>query len=70
MQIKLVTILTALLHARHHDERNLTPYEYTDSMTALRTLQHALPTDNIRLVTLILQLLTQLRDDGKTITLA
>ena len=68
LQTELVAISTALVHAKHHTDTDITLY--TDSMSALQTIRNASPRDNIRLVTLILHQLTQLKDAGKTATLA
>ena len=68
LQMEIVAISTALVHAKHHTDTDITLY--TDSMSALQTLKNALPKDNIRLVTLILQQLTQLKNASKTATLA
>ena len=68
LQTELVGISTALVHVKHRVDKTVTLL--TDSMTALQTLQRTSPRDNVRLVTSTLQLLKELKDEGKSVTLA
>ena len=68
LQTELVAILTALQHARHHNDVDITIY--TDSMGALQALQRNRLVDNVRLITSVLHNLTRLREQGRTVTLA
>ena len=67
LQTELVAISTALVHAKHHTIHIYTIHRLN---VGSANTQNTSPKDNIRLVTLILQQLTQLKDAGTTATLA
>ncbi|XP_045105294.1 uncharacterized protein LOC123500720 [Portunus trituberculatus] len=68
LQTELVGITSALLHARQHNNTHI--IVYTDSMTSLQALRRTPVRDNVRLITMTRLLLSRLKDEGKTVTLA